>query len=110
MGGTKCVLILKGGQTIVNVEKDIFFFWQFFIFCWIFFFNIFLFFYVYDGRHHLLRGSAVPQGYLLFYKHWNRTNCFKEQFSLGGDPLTHPVKFKNPHWKKFVVLEKSGYV
>ena len=26
MGGTKCVLILKGGQMIVNVEKDIFFF------------------------------------------------------------------------------------
>lgn len=69
MGGTKCVLILKGGQTIVNVEKDIFFFDSSLFSVEFFFFNIFLFFYVYDGRHHLLRGSAVPQGYLLFYKH-----------------------------------------
>lgn len=64
MCGTKCELIQKGAIRFVKKEKDIFlrFFFS------VDFFNIFLFFYVYEGQYNLLRGTAVPQSYLLFYK------------------------------------------
>lgn len=55
----------KGGHKICEEGKGHFlrFFFS------VDFFNIFLFFYVYEGQYNLLRGTAVPQSYLLFYKY-----------------------------------------
>lgn len=72
MCGTKCELIQKGAIWFEKKEKDNFYG----SFILLIFFNIFLFFYVYEGQYNLLRGTAVPQSYLLLYKYWNCSHLF----------------------------------
>lgn len=72
MCGTKCELIQKGAIWFEKKEKDNFYG----SFILLIFFNIFLFFYVYEGQYNLLRGTAVPQSYLLLYKYWNCSYLF----------------------------------
>lgn len=63
----------KRGPYDLRRRRRTFFYGSFFL---LIFFNIFLFFYVYEGQYNLLRGTAVPQSYLLLYKYWNCSHLF----------------------------------